>query len=209
MRIAVCLLAFSLAACAHRGPQIAAVAAPVPAAPIMATAFAPLPAYATPGLKLPERRADGRWPTPSDNLSPVAAAWHLRAVLNVAALTCTGDQAPAIVGGYNTLLKSRKALLARVHKAASKEAGFDSGMTHLYNFYAQLPARAGFCDAAERTLRDLAAVPDTGFEAAAPAMLAALDRPFATYFDRYTAWSTKQVIAFQRVEIDPRILLAE
>ncbi|RDE04611.1 hypothetical protein DVW87_13500 [Sphingomonas aracearum] len=175
----------------------------------MDNAFAPLPAYATPGLKLPTRRADGGWPTPSDGLSPVAAGWHLRAALNVAALTCTGEQAAPIVAGYNGLLKSRKALLARVHKAASKEPGFDAGMTQLYNFYSQLPARAGFCDAANQVLGQLGSVPDAGYEAAAPAMLATLDRPFATYFDRYQAWSTRQVIAFQRVVLDPRVVLAE
>ena len=48
------------------------------------------PAGAPATLVLPARLGDGSYATPNRALSPVAAVWHLRAALNVAALAC-GD----------------------------------------------------------------------------------------------------------------------
>lgn len=112
-------------------------------------------------------------------LSPAASAWHLRSGLNVAALACRGPEEAAIVAGYNRLLATRRAELADVYSAVSREYGsasaFDAAMTRLYNNFAQPASQAALC-ANALTVLDAAATHDRplgeGFATAALAMLA-------------------------------------
>lgn len=182
----------TLAACSSRPAPVVVVAAPPPPP---APAPPPMPAGAVPGMALPERLADGGWPTPGRDLSGDAAAWHLRAALNVAALACRDE---SLVTGYNALLATRRGALSAVEAryAAEWKAGgttdwrdrYDGQMTRAYNFYGQSFARAGFCAAATQAIADLATVPDAALPAVAVQHLAALERPFTEFFTAYAAW---------------------
>lgn len=180
-----------LAACSSKPePVVVAVAPPPPPVPIASV----MPAGAVANMIIPARLADGAWPTPGHDLSGDAAAWHLRAALNVAALACRDE---ALVTAYNSLLARRRTVLAAIETryAAQWRAGagdwqgrYDGQMTRAYNFYGQAFARAPFCAAATRTLSDLAAVPDEALPAVAAQHLAGLDRPFADFFTAYALW---------------------
>ena len=114
----------------------------------------------------------------AQSLSPAAAAWHLRSGLNVAALACRGPEEGAIVAGYNRLLSDRRAELAEVYRAVSREYGsasaFDAAMTRLYNTFAQPAAQAALCANALTVLDAAAAHEGALAEGFAPAGLALL-----------------------------------
>jgi hypothetical protein len=144
-------------------------------------------------MTIPSPLADGGYPTPNQGLSAAGAVWHLRAALNVAALSCPEPQRTTITDAYNAMLTSRKKELAAAQTRLAVEyraqgGDFDNSMTSLYNFFAQLPARPGFCAAAARVMTSLAAVPANGLSGAAPDALAALDRPFTEFYAAYDAW---------------------
>ena len=121
------------------------------------------------------------------NLSPLDSVWHVRAGLNVAALSCAQRVGPGIVTDYNAFLKAKKALLAEAYEALSAEyrarggnwqRTLDTDMTKLYNHFASPTAQAGFCDAAAAEVkRAIAASPDER-QAWAVDALARLDKPF-------------------------------
>lgn len=150
----------ALAGCSSRAP------APQPARP------APAPAPLSPIHQ---------------NLDPLEALWHVRAGLNVAALSCAQRVGPAIVTDYNAFLKAKRELLATAYQSLSDEyrakggnwqRALDADMTRLYNHFASPTAQAGFCDAAAvEVKRAIAATPDDRQAWAAEA-LARLDRPF-------------------------------
>lgn len=174
-------------------PAVAVVPPPV-AAP------APLPPGAAPGMTIPLRLPDGTYPTPNRALTGAAALWHLRAGLNVAALSCDAALAPR----YNALLTSRKAELAKAFdglRATYKtgggkwEARFDEDMTKLYNYFSQIPARTGLCAAADAVLTKVASMPGDALDGGAPAMLAEIDRPFTDFYRAYDAWRATQPAA--------------
>ena len=156
-----------------------------------------MPKGAYPGMIIPVRLADGGYATPNRHLSSAASVWHLRAALNVAALACRGSEQAAIVAGYNALLTREKAPLAAAeasYAAEFKAAGddwrdsYDDGMTRLYNFFSQDPARDGFCAAAASTLADAAYVDDAGLPAFAAGRLAVLEKPFTDFYRAFDAW---------------------
>lgn len=138
-------------------------------------------------------------PTPINaGLSTAAALWHLRAGLNVAALACRGPEEAALIAGYNALLASHAAALAKAEAEyhSQYQAGgsdwrdrYDDDQTRLYNFWGQARGRAALCRAAGETLTALKATDDAALATAAPARLAALD----------------QTLAPPRVEVDARI----
>lgn len=216
--LATIALAAALGACAGHH-QVAQIAPPPP--PVVE--YAPLPTYATPGMTIPAALPDGSYPTPNQGLSADGATWHLRAALNVAALSCPGDQGARITAGYNALLKNAKTPFAKAQKALAAEyratpGVYDNAMTQLYNFYGQVPARPAFCDAAEQVLASAGA---SSLAAAAPAALADLDRPFTDFYQAYDAWRQHRPVAqasfalsaqvppapapFHRIEIDSSV----
>jgi hypothetical protein len=121
------------------------------------------------------------------DLDPLETVWHVRAGLNVAALSCAQRVGPGIVTEYNAFLKAKKALLAEAYAALSAEyrakggnwqRALDTDMTKLYNHFASPTAQAAFCDAAAvQVKRAIAATPDERQRWAEEA-LASLDRPF-------------------------------
>jgi cell division septation protein DedD len=123
------------------------------------------------------------------NLGPLEAAWHVRAGLNVAALSCSTKVGQGIITDYNSFLASKKQLLARAYEAKAEaykvkggnwQRALDSHMTQLYNQFADPDAQAGFCQtAAAEVKRAIAEDPDA-FAADAQQMLARLDRPFTS-----------------------------
>ena len=186
------ILTCSLAACTtHRAPP---VVAEVPA-PAVAPA-PPLPAGATPGMLVPQPEADGSFRTPNQGLTGAAAIWHLRAGLNVAALSCPGEEGAAIRAGYNAWLKRDKAPLARAatgyaaqyRAAAAAAGGYDDAMTRLYNYYAQTPVRPGLCTAAAGIAAEAATLDPAALAGFAETRLATLDQPFTDFYRAYDAW---------------------
>ena len=190
-RLLALSVAVGLTACASK-PEAAVVAVaappPVPVAHVR-------PAGAVDGMAIPARLPDGSWPTPGRALSGDAAAWHLRAALNVAALACRDE---TLVTSYNSMLTTRRAALAAVEAryAAGWRAGgmadwqdrYDGQMTRAYNFYGQSFARTGFCAAATQAIAELAMVPDDVLPIVAAQQLQAIERPFADFFTAYAAW---------------------
>ena len=185
-------VALAIAGCA-RTPEAVVVEAPPPP---LAIAM-PMPKGAYPGMIIPVRLPDGDYATPNRNLSSAASVWHLRAALNVAALACRGADEATIIADYNALLAREKKPLATAeasYAAEFKAAGgdwrdrYDDGMTRLYNFFSQDPAREGFCAAAATTLADAAFVDDAGLPAFAAGRLAVLEKPFTDFYRAYDAW---------------------
>ncbi len=133
-----------------------------------------------------ERPAPARPLSPiHQDLEPHQTLWHLRAGLNVAALSCAGKVGPGIVTDYNAFLKAKQALLAQAYDQLSADyrAGggnwqraLDADMTRLYNHFASPTAQADFCDtAAAEAKRAIAATPEAQW---APAALQRLDAAF-------------------------------
>ncbi|SEM89801.1 hypothetical protein SAMN05192583_1448 [Sphingomonas gellani] len=194
MRRSVLIVLPLLAGCATRTP-VAVVTPPPEPTPVVAAPM--LPPGATPGMRIPAVLADGSYPTPNRNLTAAAAVWHLRAGLNVAALSCQGVQGTTIIAAYNALLAREKAGLAAAEARYSAEyrAGggdwrdrYDDSMTRLYNYYSQTPARPSFCAAAERILAAAPAVPAGGLDAFARAQMPGLDQAFVDFYRAYDAW---------------------
>lgn len=186
--LAVPLLALA-SACA--GPERIAAPAPLPVpAPVPALTAAPrAPDGAAANLVIPARVPDGSYATPNRSISAAAAAWHLRAAFNVAALNCND---PALAPAYNQFLKAHRGALKHAHHALSREYGdasaFDPAMTRLYNYFAQPPVMAHFCATAAPLLHQVAALPAGDLPSVAPAALAQVDRPFTDFYARYDAW---------------------
>jgi hypothetical protein len=121
------------------------------------------------------------------NLDALDTVWHIRAGLNVAALSCAQRVGPGIVTDYNAFLKAKKDLLAQAYQALSAQyrakggnwqRALDTDMTKLYNHFASPTAQVAFCDAAVvEVKRAIAAHPD-GYEGWAADALARLDKPF-------------------------------
>jgi hypothetical protein len=204
-----------LNACATRQVEVAATPPPAPA-PLGPMPQPPAGGYA--GMTTPARQADGSYATPNRDLDAAAAVWHLRVALNVAALGCRGAEGAAITAGYNTMLTRDKAALARANaatiKAAGGQAAYDEAMTQLYNYFAQPSAKAAFCAAAASVTTMLAGA--ATIDAAAPAALAALDRPFTDFYRAYDGYRVQlaqwQVARSQRamqpIDEAPRVAFA-
>ena len=196
---ALALLA-ALSACASK-PETIAAAPPPP--PVVVPVAVPMPPGGYAGMTIPARLPDGSYATPNRDLTPAAATWHFRVALNVAALACRGAEGDSIVAAYNTLLTRAKAPLgvaethyaAEFKEAAGKDwrAAYDDGMTRLYNFFSQSPARDAFCDAAAATLTDAAFVDDAALPGFAAGRLAVLEQPFTDFYRAYDAWRAGQV----------------
>lgn len=204
------VLAGALAACARHAPPVLAEAPPPPP-----PAAAAMPALASPGMTIPVANADGTYPTPNDGVGGAAAVWHLRAALNVAALSCPGEQGQRITAAYNAFLRGQRAKLTQVHQALGGDAS-DVGMTRLYNYYAQLPARAGYCAAADTVAQQVPATPPEQLEAFAVQQLTVLDQPFRDFYRAYDDWRAgRPAIALAsiaqpasqppRIEVDPAV----
>lgn len=157
-----------------------------------------LPEGATPMQPVPAHHPQGGFVTPNRDLSPEAAVWHVRAALNVAALGCRDAEESATVAGYNRLIRvhrERLGTLDAMVKAQYRsrfgkdwEDAHDQAMTRVYNFFAQVPAHQGFCDAAHQVLRESATVTPEAFPDFARAALPRLEAPFTDFYQRVESW---------------------
>lgn len=142
-------------------------------------------------LPIPKPDADGRFTTINSNIGKQEAVWHLRAAMNVAALSCGNDA--AIVGSYNRLLTDRKAVLKTAYASETQRFGAgsmaaDRHMTQLYNYFAQPPAQAGFCRAASAEAARIGAVSPAEFADYAVAALARLEAPIIAFYQAYDGY---------------------
>ncbi|WP_232475958.1 SPOR domain-containing protein [Flavisphingomonas formosensis] len=185
---AIALLA--LAAGCHKRPK-PHEPAPPPAPP--PAAQEPVPPYgAARGLPIPQPGADGSFTTINSGISAQEEVWHIRAALNVAALSCRDDG--ALTRDYNRFLKDHKPLLGAAYAAETahfKAAGLpalDRHMTQLYNFFAQPPAQPGFCEAAKAEMPRAVSTSAADYPAYAPQALDRLEAPILAFYagyDRY------------------------
>lgn len=130
---ALIVLAGLTAGCSHQ-PQ-----------PRLASSLRPLPA-AKVGAGIPAQ--------------PSAAVWHLRAGLNVAALSCKGRGRVPVRGPYGQVLYRHRALLAAAYSAEQHRQGgnFDRSETRLYNRFANQRNPEQFCRDAANVARRAAAM---------------------------------------------------
>lgn len=153
-------LALVMAGCAGRAPERPPVAARPTAAQPQARP-APQPARA-PVVAIPTE--------------PGEAVWHLRAGLNVAALSCRGKGRESVAPGYARLLTRHKTLLANAYAAELKRhgKGLDRHQTQLYNRFAYQPRPDQFCRSAALVAGEANALDSPGLARAAPKLLSRL-----------------------------------
>ena len=78
---------------------------------------------------------------------PNEAVWHLRAGLNVAALSCRGRGRTSVVGAYSRMLDRHRTLLAQSYSVEQRRhgAGLDRHQTQLYNRFSNQRSPERFC----------------------------------------------------------------
>lgn len=122
-------------------------------------------------------------------LGSLESVWHVRAALNVAALSCASrDQ--QIVQRYNRMLTRHKAKLAAAYAAetdaarqqhgATYQRALDAHMTQLYNYFAWPPAQEAFCREAMAVAQEAEGVQPGDFETFSVRALTRLDGAFTT-----------------------------
>jgi hypothetical protein len=176
---------FTLAACATRTPP------PPPERPAPAQPLSPI----------------------HQNLDPYEQLWHVRAGLNVAALSCASKVGPEIVTNYNAFLKAKQAALADAYeqlsadyraKGGNWQRALDADMTKLYNHFASPTAQAAFCEAAAAEVeRAIAAAPEDDW---APAALQRIDAAFTNppqYASRSAPPAARALLASPAPEPQP------
>ena len=156
------------------------------------------PAGSAPNQLIPARGGDGDYMTVNRGISREQTAWHVRAALNVAALGCRDEAERETVAAYNALLNRHKASLAaadfavkaqyRARYGAGWDMRHDRDMTRVYNFFAQPPAQASFCQVARDVLAEARRVSPDQFAAFAADALPRLEAPFTDFYRDYDAW---------------------
>ncbi len=121
------------------------------AAGLVATIAAVAPLEASNALRN-SKRALAVQAVPSEQL------WHLRAGLNVAALSCRGRGRESVAPAYSRLLKRHRGLLASAYSLEQRKHGgrLDRHQTELYNRFAFQRSPERFCanaaDVADRAV---------------------------------------------------------
>ncbi|MFM5950390.1 MAG: hypothetical protein ACKOPM_14395 [Novosphingobium sp.] len=116
------------------------------------------------GYTLPPRAAPSAPPTQAAGqalkVEPSEAVWHLRAGLNVAALSCRGSGRTPVAAHYARLLSHHKALLAQAYSGEQRRygKGLDRHQTQLYNRFSNQKNPAKFCSMAASVAREAAAM---------------------------------------------------
>ena len=210
VRVLLAMIFAALAAGCTAPDRIAApapIAPPPPSALVRSAAPTP-PDGAALGLAIPARSADGSYATPNRDIAPRAAAWHLRAAFNVAALNCAD---PQIASAYNRILKLHRDELAQSYRAVTNIHGahLDPVMTRLYNHFAQPPVLRRFCATAGALATEASEWPRGSFAAQALPALGRIDEPFVDFYARYdayraalAAWRSGAPVAAPRLAYD-------
>lgn len=117
-------------------------------------------------------------PAPAPAPRPAAveaseAVWHLRAGLNVAALSCRGKGRTPVAGHYSRLLTRHKALLAQAYAGEQRRygKGLDRHQTQLYNRFSNQRSPERFCTAAASVAKRAVALDSPGLAANARSLL--------------------------------------
>jgi hypothetical protein len=185
MKIALKLLGSAVLALAAT-PALAQYAPPQP--PKGATAYE----------RIPLRDVAGRYVTPNLGISREEATWHVRAALNVAALSCRDEYERERIAAYNGLLREKQRVLAaadsavrgvyKVRYGAAWQNQHDGAMTRLYNYFAQPTAQAAFCAVAYDVLIEASLIDEAGFESFAGEAIARLEAPVLDFYRDYDAY---------------------
>ena len=105
--------------------------------------------------------------------NPSEAVWHLRAGLNVAALSCKGRGRAPVTAHYSRFLGRHKALLSRAYAAEQRRhgKGLDRHQTQLYNRFANQRSPAQFCASSASVAKRAAAMDSPALAATARRLL--------------------------------------
>jgi hypothetical protein len=105
----------------------------------------PMPVAKAPPQRAPQ--VQPRNPPSHAVAEPGEAVWHLRAGLNVAALSCRGRGRASVAGGYSQLLSRHRGLLASAYAGEQRRygKGLDRHLTQIYNRFAYQPSPDRFC----------------------------------------------------------------
>lgn len=108
---------------------------------------------------------------------PGEAVWHLRAGLNVAALSCRGGGRDQVAGAYSRLLGHHRTLLAAAYASEQRRygGGLDRHLTQVYNRFALQRSPDEFCSAASDVANRAAAMDSAALSDQARQMLGELD----------------------------------
>ena len=133
------------------------------------------------GYSLPPRTAPP--PPPVQAARPAfqgdegEAVWHLRAGLNVAALSCRGRGRTPVAAQYALVLTRHKGLLAEAYGAEQRRygKGLDRHQTQLYNRFSNQRNPEQFCSAAAMVAREANAMDSPGLARNARNLLGRID----------------------------------
>lgn len=181
-----------LAACQTAPP-------PPPPAPVVQPQYtprAPTPPFGASSLSVvPPLRADGLRDTINRDLGPLETLWHVRAAMNVAALSCTGPLYARLVDDYNAFINNNSASLRNANNAIIRKyqrdigAGYktehDRHQTQLYNYWSFSPLRRPFCDQAVQISQRAIVTKSADLNLFAEQALAEMEKPFTDFYLAY------------------------
>lgn len=103
--------------------------------------------------------------------------WHLRAGLNVAALSCRGSGREKVAPAYLRLLDRHKGVLASAYAAEQRShgGGFDRHVTQLYNRFSLQRSPERFCAEAADVAQEAVAMDSPTLVRQAGTLLARID----------------------------------
>jgi hypothetical protein len=107
------------------------------------------------------------------------AVWHLRAGLNVAALSCRGRGRVAVAGDYRQLLSRHDRVLAASYQSEIRrygQSGLDRHQTQIYNRFANQRSPERFCRTAQGVARQAVAMNAVQLQTGAGRMVSELER---------------------------------
>tara|TARA_R110001599_G_scaffold5992_16_gene29810 strand:+ start:122 stop:655 length:534 start_codon:yes stop_codon:yes gene_type:complete len=140
-------------------------------------------------------RADGLRDTINRDLGPLETLWHVRAAMNVAALSCTGPLYERLVDDYNAFINNNSASLRNANNAIIRKfqrdvgAGYktehDRHQTQLYNYWSFSPLRRPFCDQAVQISQRAIVTKSADLNAFAEQALLELEKPFTDFYLAY------------------------
>ncbi|QTD56795.1 hypothetical protein [Parasphingorhabdus cellanae] len=172
---------------------------PPPVAPVVVPQYTPraptTPFGASINTIVPQLRPDGLRQTINRDIGPLQTVWHVRAALNVAALSCTGPQYERIVSDYNAFIGNNKRFLRNANSAILRKFRRDIGngyqqahdrhQTRLYNYWSFSPLRRPFCDQAVQVSQRAIVTKPEDMEAFGAQALMELEKPFTDFYLAY------------------------
>lgn len=194
-RIGTLAMLALLAACQPAPPQIVAPL-PAPAVQPQYTPRAPTPPFGASTMTVvPNIRADGSRQTINRDLGPLETLWHVRAALNVAALSCTGPLYERLVGDYNAFIRNNSASLRNANNAIVRKfrrevgsgykSAHDRHQTQMYNYWSFSPLRRPFCDRAVQVSQRAIVTKSADLNSFAAEALSELEAPFTAFYLAY------------------------